>query len=152
STLSAIADHWWQARNPERALAAAVTAQTAALAAWAASSAAAPGERALELWEQIPDAEQVAGIARPVILARTPRALHFAGRMDRAIDLAQQALDEWPEDDRVGLAELLGRFSFAAGQSGVGDALELAERGLALLRPDDDPGVRAGILLQLERA
>jgi DNA-binding CsgD family transcriptional regulator len=150
-TLTAIADHWWRARNAEKALRSAITAQSAALEIWGASSASALGERALELWEQVSEAAEVAGISHAELLSRTSRALHFAGRMDRALDLVKQALDEWPEQDRVGMADLLGRFSWAAGQSGSGDPLELAERGLALLQPGDDPAVHAALLLEKQR-
>lgn len=152
AALTAVADHWWQARDAQRALRSAVAAQAVAVESWAMSTGAELGERALELWETTPDAEAVAGIPHAELLSRTSRALHFVARIDRAIALARQAVDEWPEDDPAGLAELHARFAFAAGQSGAAEPLEFVERGLALLTPGEHDGARAALLLEIARA
>lgn len=152
AALTAVADHWWQAGAADRALVSAIVAQEAAFDASAMPTAADLGERALELWERVPSAADLSPITHAELLSRTSRALHFSVRIDRAMALARQAVEEWPEDDRAGLAELHARFAFAAGQSGGADPAEFIERGFALLEPGEHDEVRALLHLEVCRA
>ena len=64
-----LAEHWIVARRPAEALAASLEAARSAQAVAGLSEALRHLERVLELWEQVPGAEQVAGVAMPALLA-----------------------------------------------------------------------------------
>ena len=151
SVLTEIATHWWLARVPDRALATSVAAQDAATIAWASPTAMTLGDRALELWEQVPDAAAVAGIDHPTLLRHTAVAHQFTGSLPRALSLAREALAEWPIGDRIGRAEMLGAAAFIAGQAGDAEGPAFVEEGLALLAEGERDDVRASLLLEKER-
>ncbi len=150
--LADIAHHWRAAHVPDRALAAAVAAQRAANVASAWSTAAEAGERALELWDAVPEAEAVSGVTRVEVLRRTSAALAAANRNDRALAFAQEAVTLWPEDDVVGRAEMFGDLATIQFQAGVSDGEESIEEALRILGDDDRHDVqRAGLLLSSAR-
>ncbi len=91
---STLAFHWHRAHDSPRALAAAVTAMHEAKNSYAFSTAARFGELALELWEQVPDAAQVAGIERIPLLAQVGSILRNGGDGERALAVVSLALDE----------------------------------------------------------
>ncbi|WP_402371195.1 helix-turn-helix transcriptional regulator [Isoptericola rhizosphaerae] len=143
--LAEIADHWWRARVPGKALAAAVTAHAAAGHDAAVSTAAALGERALELWELVEDAEAVTGTTHHDLLLRVADTQQLATRADRALTLGRQALVEWPARDPGGRAQALGQVALyslrtgdPAGQDLLSEALEIA--------PADDADTRLWLL------
>lgn len=145
--LSRIADHWWRAGMLDRALAAAVVGHRAAADDAASSAAVALGERALELWEQVPDAEAVAGLPHHELLRTVAESLRGSTRTGRALAVAHEALAEWPDDDPVGLARMLSDTALIAGHAGSGEGPELIERALALVEPGRDDAVRGQVLL-----
>jgi DNA-binding CsgD family transcriptional regulator len=149
--LAEVADHWWLARVPDRALASAVAAAEAATEVWASPSAMALGERALDLWDQVPDAREIAGIDHAALLARTAVAAHFSGRLPRAFELVREALAEWPADDRAGRAEVLARASFIADDAGAPERLQFVEEALGLLEEGERDDVRAELLIENQR-
>ncbi len=151
-TLAEVANHWWRARVPDRALASAVAAQAAAEATGASSTAAEHGERALELWHEVPDADAVAGVSHHDLLARTADQLRSDTRLQRALALAHQALDEWPRDDVTGHARMLGDTAVIAAQAGSEKGLLLLDQALALLPPGRDDAVRSDLLVHQARA
>ncbi|GAA4418025.1 helix-turn-helix transcriptional regulator [Georgenia halophila] len=144
--LAEIADHWWRARVPERALAAAVAGQTAAESDAGTSTALALGERAMDLWDLVPDAERVAGITHAELLRRVAAALHSSTRVDRALALARQSLEEWPPGDPSGRARMLGQVSYYMLRAGDVSGLARLEEALEVV-PDDDLSARASLLL-----
>jgi DNA-binding CsgD family transcriptional regulator/tetratricopeptide (TPR) repeat protein len=144
--LSRIADHWWRAGVLDRALAAAVVAHEAAAAA-ATSAAVTLGERALELWEQVPDAERVAGVPHHELLRAVAESLRGSTRVDRALAVAHEALAEWPDDDPVGQASVLADIALIAGHAGVDEGPGAIDRALALVPPGLDDTVRAQVLI-----
>ncbi|MBS1672945.1 MAG: AAA family ATPase [Actinobacteria bacterium] len=91
---SALAFHWHQAHDSPRALHAAVSAMMQAKNSYAFSTAARFGELALELWDQVPDPEGVAGIGRIALLARLGSVLRNGGDGERALAVVSLALDE----------------------------------------------------------
>lgn len=150
--LADIAHHWRAAHVPDRALAAAVAAQQAASRASAWTTAAEAGERALELWDSVTDAEGVTGVRRVDLLRRTSGALVSANRQERALAFAQEAVALWPEDDTVGRAAILADLATSELQVGVSDGVASIEQALAIL--GDDPAhdmQRAGLLLSSAR-
>jgi len=145
--LSRIADHWWRAGMPDKALAAAVTGHRTATQGAASSTAVALGERALELWEQVPDPEAVAGLSHHELLRSVAEALRGSTRTARALAVAHEAVAEWPEDDRVGLARVLSDTALIAGHAGSDEGPELIDRALALVEPGRDDAVRGQLLI-----
>ncbi|MFJ3408382.1 AAA family ATPase [Promicromonospora sp. NPDC090134] len=145
--LSRIADHWWRAGMLDKALAAAVVGHRAAADGAAASTAVALGERALELWEQVPDAEAVAGLPHHELLRTVAESLRGSTRTTRALAVAHEAIAEWPADDPAGLAGMLSDTALIAGHAGSGEGPELIERALALVEPGRDDAVRAQLLM-----
>ncbi|PFG43637.1 putative ATPase [Isoptericola jiangsuensis] len=134
--LAEIADHWWHAHLPDRALAAAVAGQAAAGHDAASSTAVALGERALELWDLVPGAEQVTGTTHHELLLAVAEAQHSASRLDRALALTRQALAEWPADDAAGRASTLGQVAVHMLRTGDESGRALLDEALATAPPD----------------
>jgi predicted ATPase len=91
---SMLAYHWLAAHDLPRALPASVRAGRAAAAAFAPSAAQRHYELALELWLQVPEAEQRAGIGHAQLLEAAASSAARAGAGDRALALVDQALGE----------------------------------------------------------
>ncbi|ANC29827.1 Transcriptional regulatory protein DevR (DosR) [Isoptericola dokdonensis DS-3] len=135
--LAEIADHWWHAHLPDRALAAAVAAQAAAGHDAASSTAVALGERALEMWDLVPDAERLTGTTHHDLLLAVAEAQHSASLLDRALALTRQALAEWPADDPAGRASTLGQVAVHTLRTGDDAGRALLDEALATAPPDD---------------
>lgn len=103
---AALAYHWHQAHDPRRALVAAIGAMDRSRRSFAFSTAARYGEMALELWDQVPDAEHVTGTNHVSLLARLGSILRNAGDGERALLVVNRALDE-VDRDRVDPAALV---------------------------------------------
>lgn len=89
---TAISYHWMAAHSVTNAFSASIAAMIQARQSYAFSSAARVGERAIELWEQVPDAETLAGGSRVELLVETSSILRKAGEIDRAIALIDEAI------------------------------------------------------------
>ncbi|WP_344008099.1 response regulator transcription factor, partial [Isoptericola halotolerans] len=142
--LAEIADHWWRARVPDRALAAAVRGAQAAGYDAATSTAMALGERALELWDMVPDAEAVSGTTHHELLLRVADKQKDATRLSRAVALARQAHAEWPADDPGGRARALGLAAVHTLRTGSPSGLVLLRE--ALETAPDEPAARVPLL------
>ncbi|WP_277211529.1 ATP-binding protein [Isoptericola croceus] len=142
--LAEVADHWWRARVPDRALAASVAGQDAAGHDKATSTSVALGERALELWDLVPHAEEVTGTTHHELLLRVADAQKDATRLDRAVALARQAHAEWPPDDAGGRARALGLAAVHTLRTGDPSGLDLLHE--AIETAPDDPATRAPLL------
>jgi DNA-binding SARP family transcriptional activator/DNA-binding GntR family transcriptional regulator len=102
------AHHWLAARRPAEALAASLEAATEAERVSGLSEALGHVERVLALWDEVPDAEALAGVALPAILSR---AAELAGTSTAG-------------DDEMDLREVVGVLDFAE----PADAETVAER------------------------
>ncbi len=142
---AAAADHWWRARVPDRALVAASAAVTADDATGATSTVVALGERALELWDLVPDAEGLTGVGRAEMTRRVAAALQQATRLDRAEALAREAVALWPADDPSGKARALATLANVVAKAGSPEAEAITDEALATV-PDDDLAGRAVLL------
>jgi DNA-binding CsgD family transcriptional regulator len=89
-----LAAHWDRAGEPERALPARVQAGLAADRAHAFPEAGRHYERALELWEQVPDPERDAGLDRVELLTRAGAAAGATAQVERATALLTMALGQ----------------------------------------------------------
>lgn len=146
---SALAFHWHRAHDDPRALAAAVSAMREAKNSYAFSTAARFGELALELWDQVPDAAEVAGIERIPLLAQLGSILRNGGDGERALAVVTLALDEIDSDtvDRSVHARLLRDKAMYLQNLGRGGSVDLFLQALAVV--DSQPGqerLRAALL------
>jgi DNA-binding NarL/FixJ family response regulator len=116
-----IAFHWWEARRLPEALSTAVAAGCAAERVYAFAEAERHLENALEIWEQVDDAEERAGMSRVELLARAAENSNLSYNGARAAALAAQGLellDTEAEPVRAALLhERLGRYLWVSGRA-----------------------------------
>jgi DNA-binding CsgD family transcriptional regulator/tetratricopeptide (TPR) repeat protein len=131
-----LAVHWDAAGDPPQALPARIRAGVAAEGAHAFAEAARHFQRALVLWDRVPDRGRPAGLDRVDLLARTADATAFAGAAQAATGLLEDALG-WVDAaaEPVRAAVLLARLGdhrrVAGDEAGALAAFEQAERLLA---------------------
>jgi DNA-binding CsgD family transcriptional regulator len=132
---SMLAHHWLAAHDLPRALPASVHAGRAAAAASAPSAAQRHFELALELWNQVPEAEQRAGIDHAQLLEVAAAAASRAGAVERALALVDQSLaeigDEGTVERRVSLLVRRGELLSDLGRDEEG--LAVFEQAVGLL-------------------
>jgi DNA-binding CsgD family transcriptional regulator/tetratricopeptide (TPR) repeat protein len=115
-----LAAHWDAAGEPTRALPGWVQAGLAADRAHAFPEAHRHYERALELWDQVLQPESLAGTDRLELMTSAADAARFSGRIQRALVVLTEALDQLdPATDPVRVALLLMRLGHA--RWGTGD-------------------------------
>ncbi|GAA0466105.1 helix-turn-helix transcriptional regulator [Paractinoplanes deccanensis] len=106
--------HWYEAREYGHALAAAIRAGDTAVRVRAFREAELQYLRALELWPRVAEPAKVAGVPRDRVLGAAAEAARWAGHVDRAVELAREALDDLDATTspaRAGeLLERLGRY------------------------------------------
>jgi ATP/maltotriose-dependent transcriptional regulator MalT len=138
-----LAHHWYSAGEPAAALGASVEAAARAARIHAHPEALGHLERALELWEQVPDAEKLAGGDRVELLLRASDWAEHAGSDERNLEYAlraREAVDDRIEPTRAADAEQrIGRALWNAGRAD--DALEHLERAVGLI-PDEPPSAQ----------
>ncbi|SEF89442.1 regulatory protein, luxR family [Microbacterium azadirachtae] len=146
---STLAFHWHRSHDYPRALAAAVSAMQEAKNSYAFSTAARFGELALELWDQVPDAAEVAGVERIPLLAQVGSILRNGGDGERALAVVSLALAEIDPatEDRSVHARLLRDKALYLQNLGRGGSVDLFLEALAII--EDEPGqerLRAALL------
>jgi DNA-binding CsgD family transcriptional regulator/tetratricopeptide (TPR) repeat protein len=152
SRTAELAYHWYAAHDLSRALEAAVRAAKAFDRVLAPADAHAQYERALELWDRVPDAARLVGLERVELLERAAAAAAVS-TPSRAVALMNatiELVDPEADPTRAGqLWELLGRYLWASGDS---PAAAEACRTAAKLVPVAPPSAaRAQILASLGR-
>ena len=134
-----LAYHSFAAHDVARALEASILAAEEAEGVRAFGDAHAHFERALEIWESVPDAESRTGLDRIGVLERAARSA-FEKAPPRAVSLVAEAIrlaDPSADPVRVGLLhEQLGRYAWNAGD---GIAALAACREAVRLVPVDPP-------------
>jgi ATP/maltotriose-dependent transcriptional regulator MalT len=142
-----VAHHYAAAGDQRAALGASVRAATAAESVHAFGEAAALFERALQLWDRVPDAEAVAGMDQVSVLHHAGDAFIASGDRKRPATLLKAALemvDEQAEPRRA--AALLERLAMAHWRAGrPADGLRTAEHALALVKDGEPTPERAAI-------
>jgi DNA-binding CsgD family transcriptional regulator/tetratricopeptide (TPR) repeat protein len=106
SRAARLAYHWAAAGDQPRALTASIQAAAAAEQVYAFAEAQLQLERALALWDRVPDAAERAGMDRVGLLARCAEAAYGTGDLTRAAELVRQALglvDQERQPLRAGL-------------------------------------------------
>ena len=96
-----IARHWSAARDGARALITSISAGRQALRAGAAAEAEGHFDRALDWWDNVPDAQSIAGMDRATLLAEGSLAAKYARHIDRAIELSHDAIAELVGTDPI---------------------------------------------------
>jgi DNA-binding CsgD family transcriptional regulator/tetratricopeptide (TPR) repeat protein len=127
-----LAYHWVRAHDPARALPAAVEAGLQSEAAYGFADAQRHFETALELWDQVADAEQRLGLDHAAVLQHAAESAYLAGDPNRAITLTQAALvdvEATKDPVRAGLLHgRLGGYLRATGGEGAFAEYEAAVR------------------------
>jgi len=91
-TAAEVAVHWYESHDLTQALPAAVAAGVAAEQGLAFAEAKRHFERALDLWDQVPDIAAGLPLDRAGLLGRAAQAAHLAGDHQRAVALVRAAL------------------------------------------------------------
>jgi DNA-binding CsgD family transcriptional regulator/tetratricopeptide (TPR) repeat protein len=145
-----LAPHWAAAGRAAEALVASVEAAHEAEALFGLAEARAHLERALELWDAVPDARELVGIDLAELSGRAAELASQTGAAPRAVELTRRAIELVGESDRLRAAHLhgsLGRYLF---ESGSGDTFLAAhERALELVPADPPSAERARALAAL---
>ena len=151
--ISAIAHHYATAGDQPAALRATVQAALAAREVHAYGDAAELAERALDLWPRVPDAAAMIPLDHVELLCLAASAHRVAGDQTRAETLLKRALGELdPEFDPRRYSELLDDLSRMEWRLNRGlDAVETAQRALALLPADEVSPERSSLLAWLAR-
>lgn len=143
-----ISYHWLGAHDPVRAFPATIQAMREARAAVAYASAAQLGERALELWGSVPDAERISGMSKIELMGRTASHLRHAGEGERSLALVKAALAECPRDDPQYPRLLRDKALYLAGV-GRGGSIPILEEALEAIPGDDSDDLRVTVLTAL---
>src|SRR5689334_6051213 len=142
-----IAHHYLSAGEQAAALAASVEAARAADRVHAHGEAAALLERAIELWDRVPNAEELAGTDRAGLLYSAAADHRAHGDSARGETLARRALAEVDENAdpyrAATIMELLARCEWALNRGN--DSIETSTSALALLPPGDKSRERARV-------
>ena len=127
-----LAYHWVRAHEPARALPAAVEAGLQSEAAYGFADAQGHFETALELWDQVADADRRLGLDHAAVLQLAADSAYLAGDPNRAISLTRAALaevDAASDPVRAGLlCGRLGGYLRATGGEGTLAQYEAAVR------------------------
>jgi DNA-binding CsgD family transcriptional regulator/tetratricopeptide (TPR) repeat protein len=142
-----LAHHWYAAHDMERALPAAVAAGLAAERVHAYAEAQRQFERALELWERVPDVHLEVDLDRVDLLRHAAEDAFRIASRERAIALIRSALrevDARAEPLRAGvLSSRLAHFMRHSGKPGAFDVYKEAVR----LVPSEPPTPERAIVL-----
>ncbi len=150
---AAIAHHYLAAGDQPAALAAAVRAGVAAMEVQAYREGGALFERALELWDRVPGAAELAGTDQVELLERAAACQFYSDELARSVTLVKRALalvDEASAPRRA--AWLHGMLQRSLWSMLRPDEADVAlEHGLALLADDGPSPERVGLLARHAR-
>ena len=137
-----LAHHWYAARDYPKAYEASLLAAKAADRRYAYAEEHKMLERALDLWDQVPDAQPSFG----KLLFKTSRAAHLAGDAHRSLFLADKALKRLDPDEDPGTVALVHNVR-SRGQRVLGrsDGVQDLYSALELVSAEEYPQVRVEI-------
>ncbi len=147
-----LAPHWAAAGRTAEALVASVEAARQAEAVFGMAECLSHLERALALWEAVPDAPELAGVGLAELCSWTAEYASHTGAAPRAVELGQRAIDLVGDQDPVAarLYERLGRYLHECGKTNAG--LEADERAVELVPAQPPSPERAQALAALGSA
>jgi DNA-binding CsgD family transcriptional regulator/tetratricopeptide (TPR) repeat protein len=102
-----LSHHWYAAHDYPQALLASIAAARAAADVYGFTEAHHQYERALTLWNEVPDAQDQAGVALSELRLEAAEAARWAGLPDRAASLIQETLADLGGHIELGRAGLL---------------------------------------------
>ena len=144
-----LASHWAAAGRHAEALVASVEAGRRAEAVFALAEARAHVERALELWDLVPNAADLVPVDRGGLCAWAAEIASSTGAGPRAVELAERAIVEVAGDPHR-VAHLYGRLGRYLHESGRTDAALAADQQMVALVPSYPPSAeRAEALVVL---
>jgi DNA-binding NarL/FixJ family response regulator len=153
SAAAALAHHSYAAHDLPRSLGAAVNAARHATSAYAPADAERHLERALEVWPQVPDAEERAGMDRLGLIELAVDAAMAAGDESRALALVDDVLPSVDRESHAPRAALLlARRAEALRWLGRGDGVAELEEAVRLLPSDPATAELAEVLTMLGSA
>jgi DNA-binding CsgD family transcriptional regulator len=148
-----VATHWYDSHDLAQALPAAVAAGEAAEQSLAFAETQHQFERAIDLWDQVPEVAAALPLDRAELLGRAAEAAHLAGEQQRAITLARAALanvDATAEPVRAALlAERLGWYLWLTDSDA---ALDAYQQAVDLLPAEPPSAARARVLARQAQA
>jgi DNA-binding NarL/FixJ family response regulator/tetratricopeptide (TPR) repeat protein len=145
-----LAPHWAAAGRSSEALAASVDAAREADAVFGLAEAFAHLERALALWEAVPDAAELAGLDLAALCAWAADRASQVGASTRAVELAERAIELVGADDSHRVAVLhvrRGEYLYEIGSNDA--ALAALERAVELVPAEPPSPERAYALASL---
>ena len=125
-----IAHHWYAAGNQPAALGSAVAAGEAANQAGATAQALLHFERALELWDRVPEVDRPTHLTHADLMFLAADAADLLQDFRRSVDLAHQACEELVDVDATTKALALIRTTelmWNAGETGIADLVAEAQ-------------------------
>ncbi len=146
--ITEIAYHWHAANNHEKAFPAKIAAMRSAVQAYAYATAAQMGERALEIWDAIDDAEAVAGMPRSKLMGKVAAYLHTAGEPERALATINLAISIGDVQGPDLARHLMLKAQCLHNIAKLG-AIPLLKEALELVPPGVNETLRATILYRL---
>jgi len=108
------AQHWAAARRPGEALAASLQAAKEAEEISGLTEALGHLERVLALWDDVPDAEELAGVALPTLLSRAAQLASLSAASEDEMDL-RRVVAVLDFDDWVDVGTVAARLGISAG-------------------------------------
>jgi DNA-binding SARP family transcriptional activator/pimeloyl-ACP methyl ester carboxylesterase/tetratricopeptide (TPR) repeat protein len=148
-----LAPHWAAAGHAREALVASIAAAREAEAVFGLAEALAHLERALALWDDVPDAAELAGLDLAELSAWAAEQAFLTGASPRAVELGRHAVALLGDGDpvRAGLLHAaLGRHLLFAGHRDA--AVTAFERAVELVPPEPPSAERAQVLAALGHA
>lgn len=144
--------HWLRAERPDKAIESALAAATAAEETFATSDVTANLDLALELWDDIENAERVTGTSHAELVVRLTRAqFDFGGIPENSTDRITAELEGNDLDDRT-RALLYSSLSQHLGHHGrTVEALEAGDKALRLVPKNEPSQAYADILAGVSR-
>jgi DNA-binding CsgD family transcriptional regulator/tetratricopeptide (TPR) repeat protein len=150
SVSATLAVHWYAAHDLPRALSASVRAGREAMAGFAPAEAQRHFERALEVWDSVPDAETWAGTDQVDVLRLAAQASSYSGDSPRALSLLEQALEQTDRTTDPERAALIVEQRANTLRVQGADVAGIAELETALTwLPAEPSAVRATVLASL---
>ena len=146
---TAISYHWMAAHNVREAFIASIAAFQQARSSFAFATAATMGERAIELWDQVPDAGHLAERTKVELLGDTSYVLRNAGESERAIALIDEAIGLCDPSDVAAYALLLRHKASYLANIGQTGSIELLRQALTVLEGQPPSVLRANVLGEL---
>jgi DNA-binding CsgD family transcriptional regulator len=139
-----LAPHWEAAGRSTDALAASIDAAREAEAVFGLAEALAHLERALALWDAVPDAAELAGLDLAELCTQTAELASEVAAAARAVELGRRAIEAAGEGDPHRAALLHVRLGEYLEQTGSEDAcLAAVERAVELVPAEPPSPVRA---------